>query len=198
MGAELKRLGCVVTPGGIDKLFAGAGDVDGVLEMVKAERIGEFGMSSEDEKKIDDIPKTDEERIQKKTDVKDEEDWKYFSQILEAARHGATALRGARDSATREVEFRARREGWGGRHAGRNNPDPERGPYPSKAGLLPGGGDALLGDQSWARTADFSGALDDKLGDLMAEMELMKADAKAAGVDTDAKISTMGDTATPQ
>ena len=143
MGAELKRLGCVVTPEGIDKLFALKENVDGVLEMVEAGRIDEFDMSSEDKRYIDDIPKTGGERRQMKARIKDEEDWKYFSQILEAARRGAVGLSGARDSAARDVEYQAQREDWGGVYAGRAHPDPERGPYPSKGGLLPAEGDRV-------------------------------------------------------
>ena len=53
----------------------------------------------------------------------------------------------------------------------------------------------LMGDQSWAKTDDFSGALDDMFGDLLGDMAGMKADAEAAGVDINAKVSGMGDSA---
>ena len=51
----------------------------------------------------------------------------------------------------------------------------------------------LMGDQSWAQTDDFSGAMGDLMGDLLADMEAFKADAEAAGVDINAKISGMDD-----
>ena len=52
-----------------------------------------------------------------------------------------------------------------------------------------------MGDQSWAKTDDFSGALDDMFGDLLGDMANMQADAEAAGVDINAKVSGMGDSA---
>ena len=50
-----------------------------------------------------------------------------------------------------------------------------------------------MGDQSWAKTDDFSGALDDMFGDLLGDMAGMKADAEAAGVDINAKMGAMGE-----
>ena len=56
-----------------------------------------------------------------------------------------------------------------------------------------------MGDQSWAKTDDFSGVLDATCqcmsNDLLGEMANMQADAEAAGVDINAKISRMGDSA---
>jgi hypothetical protein len=53
----------------------------------------------------------------------------------------------------------------------------------------------IMGDQSWAKTDNFSGALDDMMGDLLGDVASMKADAEEAGVDLNAKISGMGDDA---
>jgi hypothetical protein len=51
----------------------------------------------------------------------------------------------------------------------------------------------IMGDQTWAKTKNFSGAMDDMFGDLMGDMNQMKADAEAAGVDINAKVGSMGD-----
>jgi hypothetical protein len=53
----------------------------------------------------------------------------------------------------------------------------------------------LMGDQSWAKTDDFSGALDDMFGDLLGDMAGMQADAEAAGIDINAKMGSMGEDA---
>ena len=53
----------------------------------------------------------------------------------------------------------------------------------------------LMGDQSWAKTDNFSGELDDMFGDLLGDMATMKADAEAAGVDINAKMKGIGDDA---
>ena len=46
-----------------------------------------------------------------------------------------------------------------------------------------------------AKTDNFSGALDDMMGDLLGDVATMKAEAEEAGVDINAKISGMGDDA---
>ena len=52
-----------------------------------------------------------------------------------------------------------------------------------------------MGDQSWAKTENFSGALDDMFGDLLGDMASLQADAEAAGVDVNAKMGSMGEDA---
>ena len=50
-----------------------------------------------------------------------------------------------------------------------------------------------MGDQSWAKTDNFSGALDYMFGDLLGDMAQMKAEAEAAGIDLNAKVGSMGE-----
>ena len=54
-----------------------------------------------------------------------------------------------------------------------------------------------MGDQSWAKTDDFSGGMDDLFADLMGgqSVDEMKADMAAQGVDVDASVANMGEDA---
>ena len=55
----------------------------------------------------------------------------------------------------------------------------------------------LMGDQSWAKTDDFSGGMDSLFADLMGgqSVDEMKADMAAQGVDVDASVANMGEDA---
>ena len=53
----------------------------------------------------------------------------------------------------------------------------------------------LMGNQDWAKTENFSGAVDDLFGDMLAGVEQEKKAAEAAGIDINAKISGIGDDA---
>ena len=54
-----------------------------------------------------------------------------------------------------------------------------------------------MGDQSWAKTDDFSGGMDSLFADLMGgqSVDEMKADMAAQGVDVDASVANMGEDA---
>eukprot|EP01045_Picozoa_sp_COSAG04_P037161 COSAG04_NODE_9362_length_870_cov_6.598555_2_plen_215_part_01 len=55
----------------------------------------------------------------------------------------------------------------------------------------------LMGDQSWAKTDDFSAGMDDLFADMMGGQSVddMKADLAASGVDVNASVANMGEDA---